>query len=374
MLAVLVAAGACARSRDAPAAAARRARGRPPRAATPAATASAWTAWSRRPRATPATCTLRLRPILREIAADGLRRHGVELDAQPQAAQELLRAPDVGAVRPDHPRPADSPSRAACPKQLDAVLDDLEALLDKRRAASRHVAAPAEAILDEVERPWSASARSSSWSCSRCSPTATCSSRTCRAWPRRCIARSLAAATGLRFGRIQFTPDLLPSDVTGSSVFDQRAASFEFRPGPVFCNLLLGDEINRAPPKTQAALLEAMEERQVTADDGTHPLEPPLPGARHAEPDRVRGDLPAARGAARPLPGARPRRLPERPTTSGACSTAARAAAPRRSRCTRWSTAAGCAACRPRSRPSTWATPSGATWSPSPRRRARAPR
>ena len=75
---------------------------------------------------------------------------------------------------------------------------------------------------------------------------------------------------------MQFTPDLLPSDITGTSVFDQRTASLEFRPGPVFCNLLLGDEINRAPPKTQAALLEAMEERQVTADDGTHELERPF--------------------------------------------------------------------------------------------------
>jgi MoxR-like ATPase len=90
------------------------------------------------------------------------------------------------------------------------------------------------------------------------------------------IARSFAAASGLRFGRVQFTPDLLPSDVTGSSIYDQREARFEFRPGPVFTNVLLGDEINRAPPKTQAALLEAMEERQVTADDGTHVLEPPF--------------------------------------------------------------------------------------------------
>ena len=71
-------------------------------------------------------------------------------------------------------------------------------------------------------------------------------------------------------------PTCCPPTSPGSSVFDQRAASFEFRPGPVFCNLLLGDEINRAPPKTQAALLEAMEERQVTADDGTHPLERPF--------------------------------------------------------------------------------------------------
>ena len=90
------------------------------------------------------------------------------------------------------------------------------------------------------------------------------------------IARSFAQVCDMRFQRIQFTPDLMPSDVTGSAIYDQRAGDFEFRPGPIFANLLLGDEINRAPPKTQAALLEAMEERQVTADDGTHQLEPPF--------------------------------------------------------------------------------------------------
>jgi MoxR-like ATPase len=90
------------------------------------------------------------------------------------------------------------------------------------------------------------------------------------------IARSLAAVVGVRFGRIQFTPDLMPSDVTGASIFDQRRATFEFRPGPVFTNMLLADEINRAPPKTQAALLEAMAERQVTTDDGTRALDPPF--------------------------------------------------------------------------------------------------
>ena len=72
------------------------------------------------------------------------------------------------------------------------------------------------------------------------------------------IARSFAQAASMRFTRIQFTPDLMPGDVTGSSIFDQRTSDFEFRPGPVFTNLLLADEINRAPPKTQAALLEAM--------------------------------------------------------------------------------------------------------------------
>jgi MoxR-like ATPase len=89
-------------------------------------------------------------------------------------------------------------------------------------------------------------------------------------------ARSFAAALGLEHGRIQFTPDLTPADVTGSSIFDQRTATFSFRPGKVFTNLLLGDEINRAPPKTQAALLEAMQERQVTVDDGTRPLPAPF--------------------------------------------------------------------------------------------------
>ena len=77
------------------------------------------------------------------------------------------------------------------------------------------------------------------------------------------LASSFAQVTDLRFQRIQFTPDLMPSDVTGSSIFNQRSGDFEFRPGPIFANLLLGDEINRAPPKTQAALLEAMQERQV---------------------------------------------------------------------------------------------------------------
>jgi len=89
-------------------------------------------------------------------------------------------------------------------------------------------------------------------------------------------ARSLAQATTLQFSRIQFTPDLMPSDVTGSSVFDQRSAEFTFLPGPIFTNLLLADEINRAPPKTQAALLEAMQEQQVTTEGETRPLEAPF--------------------------------------------------------------------------------------------------
>jgi MoxR-like ATPase len=90
------------------------------------------------------------------------------------------------------------------------------------------------------------------------------------------IARSFAQVTSMRFSRIQFTPDLMPGDVTGSSIYNQRTSDFEFRPGPIFANLLLADEINRAPPKTQAALLEAMQERQVTIEGRTNPLERPF--------------------------------------------------------------------------------------------------
>jgi MoxR-like ATPase len=89
-------------------------------------------------------------------------------------------------------------------------------------------------------------------------------------------ARSMASALGLSFSRIQFTPDLLPSDVTGTHVFNEGTREFEFNEGPIFANVVLADEINRAPPKTQAALLEAMEERQVTTDGETRELPEPF--------------------------------------------------------------------------------------------------
>jgi MoxR-like ATPase len=89
-------------------------------------------------------------------------------------------------------------------------------------------------------------------------------------------ARSLSTALGLSFSRVQFTPDLLPADITGSNVYDEGAGAFEFQPGPVFANVVLADEINRAPPKTQAALLEAMEEKQVTVDGETRGLPAPF--------------------------------------------------------------------------------------------------
>jgi len=103
------------------------------------------------------------------------------------------------------------------------------------------------------------------------------------------LVRALAAALQLDFKRVQFTPDLMPGDVTGSLVYDARTAEFEFRAGPVFTNLLLADEINRTPPKTQAALLEAMEERQVTVDGDPRPLPDPFIVAATQNPIEYEG-------------------------------------------------------------------------------------
>ena len=90
------------------------------------------------------------------------------------------------------------------------------------------------------------------------------------------ISKSLAAAVGCKFTRVQFTPDLLPADITGTYVYNQKSGDFELKQGPIFTNILLADEINRSPPKTQAALLEAMQERQATLDGNTHRLESPF--------------------------------------------------------------------------------------------------
>src|SRR6187397_2479314 len=106
------------------------------------------------------------------------------------------------------------------------------------------------------------------------------------------IARTVAQVCSMRFSRIQFTPDLMPSDVTGSAIYDQRDSVFRFQPGPVFANLLLADEINRAPPKTQAALLEAMQEQQVTADGYSHSLERPFIVLATQNPIEMEGTYP----------------------------------------------------------------------------------
>lgn len=105
-------------------------------------------------------------------------------------------------------------------------------------------------------------------------------------------ARSFAQTLGLTFTRAQFTPDLLPADLTGSFIYDQKAGEFEFRAGPLFTGLLLADEINRTPPKTQAALLEAMQERQVTVEGQTFPLDPPFHVIATANPVEYEGTYP----------------------------------------------------------------------------------
>ena len=106
------------------------------------------------------------------------------------------------------------------------------------------------------------------------------------------LAKTIAASVGCRFRRIQFTPDLLPSDVTGIYYYNQKAQEFEFRPGPVFAEILLADEINRATPRTQSALLEAMQERQVTVDIATHPLPRPFLVLATQNPIELEGTFP----------------------------------------------------------------------------------
>ena len=113
-----------------------------------------------------------------------------------------------------------------------------------------------------------------------------------------CFARTLS----LEYGRIQFTPDLMPGDILGTNLFNFQTSAFTLTKGPIFCELLLADEINRTPPKTQAALLEAMQERQTTVDGTAYPLSPAVHGGSDPEPHRAAGHLSAARGPARPVP------------------------------------------------------------------------
>ncbi|MDE2900659.1 MAG: MoxR family ATPase [Chloroflexota bacterium] len=110
------------------------------------------------------------------------------------------------------------------------------------------------------------------------------------------LARSVARSTGCSFGRIQFTPDLLPSDITGVSVYNQQSGEFEFRPGPIMAQMVLADELNRTTPKTQSALLEAMEEHQVTVDGVTHPLPRPAMVLATLNPIEYEGTFPLPEG------------------------------------------------------------------------------
>ena len=187
-------------------------------------------------------------------------------------------------------------------------------------------------------------------------------------------ARSFAQTLGLEFTRAQFTPDLLPADLTGSFVYDQRLGEFEFRAGPLFTGLLLADEINRTPPKTQAALLEAMQERQVTVEGQTFPLAAPFHVMATANPVEYEGTY--------PLPEAQLDRFLMRvgfgyPTRDQEWEVLTRRMARRRES----PTAPGCSRCRVRSRPSPsrrasagtawrWPRPPGTTptcsWGPRP--------
>ena len=128
-------------------------------------------------------------------------------------------------------------------------------------------------------------------------------------------ARSFAQTLGLEFRRAQFTPDLLPGDLTGSFIYDQRAGDFSFRKGPLFTGLLLADEINRTPPKTQSALLEAMQERQITVEGETFVLARAVRRARDRQPGRVRRHLPAC---------------PRLSSTGSSCGSASATRTPRR--------------------------------------------
>jgi len=110
------------------------------------------------------------------------------------------------------------------------------------------------------------------------------------------LARSMALSLSGTYCRIQFTPDLLPSDITGTTVFNQKSSEFEFRPGPIFANIVLADEINRATPRTQSSLLEAMDEGQVTADGTTYPLPKPFFVIATQNPIEYRGTYPLPEG------------------------------------------------------------------------------
>jgi len=164
--------------------------------------------------------------------------------------------------------------------------------------------------------------------------------------------KTLSAVLGGSYGRIQFTPDLVPADLVGTRVYRPDSGGFDTELGPVHCNFLLADEINRAPAKVQSALLEVMQEQQVTIGGTTFPVPLPFIGDGDPEPDRVRGHVPAARGSARPLPDEGPRRLSEHRRGSGRGRTKPRRAGRR----TRAPVARGSAPLRRRGGERCWST------------------
>ncbi|EEP70625.1 ATPase [Micromonospora sp. ATCC 39149] len=158
------------------------------------------------------------------------------------------------------------------------------------------------------------------------------------------LARAIAATVKGRWRRIQFTPDLLPSDVSGVTIFNQATRGFEFHPGPVFANIVIADEINRASPKTQSALLEVMEERTVTVDGVRHPVPQPFLVVATQNPVEMDGTYRLPGGAARPVPGEAVRRVSRRGGSRWMCLRGATVRSPRgaagdrrhRTRSVRW--------------------------------------
>jgi MoxR-like ATPase len=206
----------------------------------------------------------RLRPLLRELAATRLARHGV---ARPRR---------LGA-RPPRPRPSGrAPRRRRRPRDRRPRRHRPGAALVSVDLGLEDVGRVSARILDEVERAVVGKRDALELVLLGMLADGHILIEDFPGLAKTLIARSFAQVASMDFRRIQFTPDLMPADVTGSSIFDQRASDFDFRPGPIFTNLLLADEINRAPPKTQAALLEAMQERQVTIEGITRSLARPF--------------------------------------------------------------------------------------------------
>ena len=224
--------------------------------------------------------------------------HGIDRASQPERATALL-GPSAQHVRrttarPSKPIPASCTTSSTRIEASDRAPPPRPTHLVTRDVRPRRQHPRARAILDEVEpgrrrqarRPRARAERRSSPADTSCSRTSRASARR---WPRGRSRRR----SGWSSPRAQFTPDLLPGDLTGSFIYDQRAGEFAFRKGPLFTGLLLADEINRTPPKTQSALLEAMQERQITVEGETFVLARAVRRARDRQPGRVRRHLPA---------------------------------------------------------------------------------
>ena len=215
----------------------------------------------------------RLRPRLRRIATELLAaRRGIDLDGSPEAARRVLGDDAWEIVRGDREPPHERFRRRRRHRLAPACRLCTGSALMELAQVQEH----ATRILDEVERAVVGKRDALELVLMGLLADGHVLLEDYPGLAKTLAARSFAAVTSIGFNRIQFTPDLMPSDVTGSSIWNQRDADFLFRPGPIFTNLLLADEINRAPPKTQAALLEAMQERQVTIEGVTHPLARPF--------------------------------------------------------------------------------------------------